>query len=214
MPLFPLNTVLFPGLTLPLHIFEERYRQLVRELVESAGPRRFGVVAIRQGLEVGDEPELYDVGCVAELRKVQPYADGRFDIVTTGGPRFRLTATDDSRPYLTGAVDYLPDPVGERADLLAPLVCGEFSAYWELVATVREETVEVPPLPDDPQALSYLVAAALVTDLPEKQELLTIPDAAARLRRELSLLRRESALLRRAIEVPPLAETEGPFSLN
>ena len=214
MPLFPLNTVLFPGLTLPLHIFEERYRQLVRELVETSGPRRFGVVAIRHGLEVGEEPELYDVGCVAELRRVQPYADGRFDIVTIGGPRFRVTATDDSRPYLQGSVDYLPDPMGDRAETLAPVVGTEFHAYWELVAQVREESVEVPPLPEDAQALSYLVAAALVTDLPEKQELLTIPDTASRLRRELSLLRRETALLRRMVEAPPLTETEGPFSLN
>src|SRR5215831_15157203 len=99
MPLFPLGTVLFPGLVLPLHIFEERYRQLVRELIQRPDdvPKRFGVVAIREGREVGPDGirALHEVGCAAELRAVEPYDDGRFDIVTTGSHRFRLTAIDE-----------------------------------------------------------------------------------------------------------------------
>ena len=215
LALFPLNTVLFPGVPLPLHIFEERYRLLVREIVEGPAPRRFGVVAIRQGLETGGEDTvLYDIGCVAELRRVDPYADGRYDIVTTGGPRFRLVDVDDSRPYLRGAVEYLPDVPGEGADARALAVTAEFTTYWNAVAEAREEEVPPPSLPDDPALLSYLVAAALVIDLPEKQELLAVPDAATRLRRELSVIRRETALLRRVLDDPPKTETVGPFSLN
>ncbi|HVF19031.1 MAG TPA: LON peptidase substrate-binding domain-containing protein [Mycobacteriales bacterium] len=215
LALFPLNTVLFPGVPLPLHIFEERYRLLVREIVEGPAPRRFGVIAIRQGLETGgEETVLYDVGCVAELRRVDPYADGRYDIVTTGGPRFRLVDVDDSRPYLRGAVEYLRDEPGENADARALAVIAEFTAYWNVVAEAREEEVAPPSLPDDPALLSYLVAAALVVDLPEKQSLLTIPDTATRLRQELSVLRRETALLRRLLDDPPQAQTAGPFSLN
>ena len=214
LALFPLNTVLFPGVPLPLHIFEERYRLLVRELVEGLPPRRFGVVAIRQGLETAEDAVLYDVGCVAELRRVEPYADGRFDIVTTGGPRFRLVDVDDSRQYLRGAVDYIADDPGEGAESRALAVTAEFTAYWNVVAEARDEQVEPPVLPDDPTLLSYLVAAALVVDLPEKQSLLAVPDASTRLRRELSMLRREIALLRRALDVPPSTETAGPFSLS
>ena len=215
LALFPLNTVLFPGVPLPLHIFEERYRLLVREIVAGPAPRRFGVVAIRRGLETGGEDTvLYDVGCVAELRRVDPYADGRYDIVTTGGPRFRLVDVDDSRPYLRAAVEYLPDVAGEGADARALAVTAEFTAYWNAVAEAREEDVPPPSLPDDPALLSYLVAAALVIDLPEKQDLLAIPDASTRLRRELSVIRRETALLRRVLDDPPTTETVGPFSLN
>ena len=88
IPLFPLGTVLYPGLMLPLHIFEDRYRQLVRELVDApeGASRRFGVVAIREGREVGSDgiKALHDIGCMAELRQVEQYEDGRYDIVTTG----------------------------------------------------------------------------------------------------------------------------------
>jgi uncharacterized protein len=216
LPLFPLGLVLYPGVVLPLHIFEERYRLLVRELSEGPAPRRFGVVAIRAGSEVGEDedPDLYDVGCVAELRRVQPYADGRFDIVTTGGPRFRLRDTDDTRPYLRGAVEYLPDPVGEVPPGLVTSVQQRLLEYAGLVAAARDAEAEELELPDDPAALSYLTAAALVTDLPEKQDLLAAPDVAARLRAERWLLRRESALLRAWAGWPELPETAGPFSLS
>ena len=214
LPLFPLNTVLFPGVPLPLHVFEERYRILLEELVEGTAPRRFGVVALRHGLEAGedfDRDALHDVGCVAELRRVDRYADGRFDVVTFGGPRFRLGDVDDERPYLRGCVDYLPDELGEPGGLTAAVV-GAFSAYCEAVADATGKDVAEPALPeDDPALVSWVVAAAMRLDLPEKQALLVVPDAATRLRRELSLLRRETALLDAAPDDVP---TEGPFSLN
>ena len=106
MPIFPLGTVLYPGLLLPLHIFEERYRRLVRDLVSvpDDADRRFGVVAIREGREVGSDGvrALHGVGCTAELRQVEAYEDGRFDIVTVGTTRFRLISLDPSMPYLNG----------------------------------------------------------------------------------------------------------------
>ena len=214
LPLFPLNTVLFPGVPLPLHVFEERYRILVGELVEGTGPRRFGVVALRHGLEAGEEharDALHDVGCVAELRRIDQYADGRYDLVTFGGPRFLLRDVDDSRPYLRATVEYVADTVGEPGGLTAAVVA-EFGGYCEAVAGFTGGQVAEPALPeDDPALVSWVVAAAMRLDLPEKQALLTIPDAATRLRRELSLLRRERALLNASpAEIP----TEGPFSLN
>src|SRR6202012_3423899 len=98
LPLFPLSTVLFPGMRLPLHIFEERYRLLAADLQAQPEPRRFGVIATRQGREVGAHgiTALHEVGCVATVRQITPHADGRFDLDTVGTERFRLLRVDDS----------------------------------------------------------------------------------------------------------------------
>src|SRR5579859_252727 len=107
LPLFPLGTVLFPGLLLPLHIFEDRYRQLMRDLLDGPEPHRFGVIAIRRGRETGVDGirALYEIGCIATLRQVNALDDGQYDIVTVGTHRFRLASLDDSGPYLRGQVD-------------------------------------------------------------------------------------------------------------
>ena len=113
LPLFPLSTVLLPGAALPLHIFEARYRQLVLDLVNDVVPdRRFGVVGIRQGWEVGDDnvDSMYDVGCTAVLQQVQQLPQGRYDITADGEHRFRLLQIDrEAAPYLMARVEWLPD---------------------------------------------------------------------------------------------------------
>jgi len=111
LPLFPLSTVLFPGMRLPLHIFEERYQTLVADLLAGPEPRRFGVIAIRAGREVGADSvaALHEVGCVAVVRQAAPTADGRYDLLTVGTDRFRLVDVDRSRPYLRGEIELLPD---------------------------------------------------------------------------------------------------------
>jgi len=221
LPLFPLPTVLFPGLVLPLHVFEERYRLLVRELVDAGGAgARFGVVAMRSGREVrAGLPDLHEVGCTAELRRVEPYEDGRFDIVTTGGARFRLRELDASRPYLTGEVDQLPESIGDAAEAaaLAGQVRAVFSAYVSALGAAQgsaPEPAELPELPVDPLVLSYLVAAAVVVDVPDKQALLAAADAVERLQLELSLLSQETRLLRALSAPPALDLTSQPFNAN
>jgi ATP-dependent Lon protease len=117
IPLFPLGTPLFPGVVLPLHVFEPRYRRLMRDLLslpESSDRRFFGVVAIRQGWEVeqvAPAEALYDVGCTARVRRVASQPDGGFAIVTVGGDRFRLldVIVGDDPPYLQGEVEWLAD---------------------------------------------------------------------------------------------------------
>ncbi|SCF41682.1 LON peptidase substrate-binding domain-containing protein [Micromonospora mirobrigensis] len=217
LPVFPLATVLFPGLVLPLHIFEERYRALVRHLMAlpDGTPREFGVVAIRAGWEVapgGGEVTLHEVGCTAELRQVTELADGGFDIVTVGRRRFRIGDVDrDSAPYLTAAVDWLPEPAGpdEAADLLAARVISVFRQYLGLIRPDPEEISE--QLPEDPTVLSHLVAATAALTVDDRQRLLAVDDTAARLRAELRLLNRETALLRQVRAVPvPLAELASP----
>ncbi|WP_261569857.1 LON peptidase substrate-binding domain-containing protein [Frankia gtarii] len=203
LPLFPLGTVLLPGLVLPLEIFEERYRTLVRELLtQPAGEARsFGVVAIRRGRETGPAlPAVHDIGCTAVLRRVQEHPDGRFSLITVGGQRFRVGAVDQhSAPYLVGEVEFLPDELGDaRAarECVAP-VQQLMRAYAERLAATGTVQISLPDLPDDPIALSYVIAAAAVTDLTERQGLLAAADAATRLRVERALLRREVGLLKK-----------------
>lgn len=219
LPLFPLGTVLVPGLVLPLHVFEERYRDLVRDLVDAAEPRRFGVVAIRQGREValhgGGAPELHPVGCMAELRQVQRYDDGRYLIVTTGTQRFRIATVDDaSHAYLSAEVETLVDAVGADAGVLAPVVQTAFRGYLSAVAAAQGEEIDAEGLPGDPDVLSWLVCATLLVDVEDKQTLLAADDAADRLRLELSLIRRETALLGRVASSPARDLLGRPPSLN
>ena len=155
LPLFPLGTVLFPGLLLPLHIFEERYRQLVHELLDGPEPRRFGVIAIRKGRETGVEgvSSLYEVGCTATLRETEEHDDGRFDLVTVGTQRFRLEALDESRPYLQGDVEFLDEDDGDSAEAgrAASLVAASFRDYLAALSERGLAQVSVPDLPERPR---------------------------------------------------------------
>ena len=219
LPLFPLGTVLVPGLVLPLHVFEERYRTMVRELLElPEQERRFGVITIRQGREGGADgvQALYDIGCVAHVRRADSYDDGRFDLVSTGTARFALRDLDESGPYLVGEVDVLPYEMGISAEgpLLDAAVRAAFPAYLAALAKASGEQVPVPDLPDSPLVLGYLVAATTALDLDERQRLLAAPDGASRLRAELALLRREVTLLSRLSAAPAPELARGPVSLN
>jgi uncharacterized protein len=222
LPLFPLgHTVLFPGVVLPLHVFEERYRELVRTLVElpEGARRRFGVVAIRQGWEVGEDAvsALHEVGCAAELRRVTRYPDGRYDIVTVGTDRFRLRSVDrESRPYLVGSVVWLPaEPPAADLAGLAAAVGALFAGYADAAAGLRGRRTDQGELPDDPVELGYAVAAGAELALEDRQALLAAETARARLRAELRLLKRETTMVRRLRALPvPIAELQVSQSLS
>jgi uncharacterized protein len=215
LPIFPLGTVLVPGLVLPLHIFEPRYRELVETLMAmpEGTTRQFGVIALRSGTEAGTNgmPDLHAVGCTAELREVTPYADGRFDIVSVGETRFRLTGLDPEAgtPYHTGIVEFLPESDGDGDVVrLAARVTQLFAEYRRTLG------VEVTALPEDPQVISYLVAAAVVLQLTQRQELLEQPTTADRLEAERELLRRECALIKAFRSLPAVDLTKGSVSSN
>jgi uncharacterized protein len=216
LPLFPLGTVLFPGLLLPLHVFEDRYRALVRDLVDAPEESRgFGVVAIREGREVGDGGirSLHPVGCLADLRQVEPHPDGRFDIVATGARRFRIDSVDaTSQPYLQAEIEYLDEPDGDAAEVLARTVSMLWGAYRQALTGRRPEDTD--ELPDEPVVLSYLVAAATILDVSDKQRLLEEPDTTSRLRRELAILRREAVVLRLLPSLPAVELTRTAVSPN
>ncbi|MER7665034.1 MULTISPECIES: LON peptidase substrate-binding domain-containing protein [unclassified Streptomyces] len=241
LPLFPLNSVLFPGLVLPLNVFEERYRALMRELLKTdeSEPRRFAVVAIRDGREVaptlpgmpdqtalpergptagfGDDPvqAFHPVGCIADAATIRERDDGSFEVLATGTTRIRLLSVDASGPFLTAEVEELPEETGEGAGTLAEGVLRAFRSYQKRLAGARERSLSTgTDLPDEPSVVSYLVAAAAVLDTPAKQRLLEAKDTAARLREELTLLRAETAVIRHLPSLPAVDLTRAPTSPN
>src|ERR1700728_922929 len=221
LPLFPLSTVLFPGMRLPLHIFEERYQTLVADLLAGPAPRRFGVIAIRAGGEVGADnvAALHEVGCVAVVRQAAPTPDGRYDLLTVGTDRFRLVDVDRSRPYLRGDIELLPDDAATpgAAEAVAGTVRqvqAGFRAYLNALADQGGGVISIADLPDEPGLLSYVIGAALIIDLPERQSLLAAPDAIARLRLERSLVLREIAILRATTSPPAPDYAHEQFSPN
>jgi Lon protease-like protein len=218
LPLFPLGTVLFPGLLLPLHIFEDRYRQLVRDLADGPEPRRFGVIAIRHGRETGVDgiQAVYEIGCTAILRQIKPLEDGRYDVVTVGTQRFRLASLDDSGPYLQGQVDLLTEEAGDEAGAAQAVrvVRDGFRAYLTALAERGVTQISAPELPEDPVTLSYLVAASMIIDLSDRQTLLAEPDALHRLAAERALLSRELTMLRTLTATPAPDLRNSPYSSN
>ncbi|MFJ9960882.1 LON peptidase substrate-binding domain-containing protein [Streptomyces avermitilis] len=241
LPLFPLNSVLFPGLVLPLNVFEERYRALMRDLLKTPEdePRRFAVVAIRDGHEVapsapgmpdptavpergpaagfGDDPvkAFHSVGCIADAATVRERADGGFEVLATGTTRVKLLSVDASGPYLTAELEELPEDPGDGAGALAEGVLRAFRQYQKRLAGARERSLTTSAdLPDEPSVVSYLVAAAVMLDTPAKQRLLQAPDTASRLGEELKLLRTETSIIRNLPSLPASELTRGPTSLN
>lgn len=241
LPLFPLNTVLFPGLVLPLNIFEERYRAMMRELLKTdeSEPRRFAVVAIRDGREVapsapgmpdptallergpaagfGPDPiqAFHRVGCIADAATIRERADGSFEVLATGTTRVKLLSVDASGPFLTAELEEIPEDPGDGAGTLAQGVLRAFRSYQKRLAGARERSLSTgAELPDEPSVVSYLVAAAAVLDIPAKQRLLQAPDTATRLREELKLLRAETAMIRHLPSLPAVDLTRAPTNPN
>jgi Lon protease-like protein len=218
LPLFPLGAVLYPGMLLPLHIFEERYRQLVRDLLAGAELRRFGVVAIRKGRETGIDgvDSLYEVGCTATLRRVDRRDDGRFDIVTVGTQRFRLLRLDQTRPYLQGEVEMLTEEPTDPAAAgpAVRVIQAAFREYLDALTEWGGATIRLEELPDEPELLSFIVAAAMVIDLPERQAMLAESDTLRRLAMQRALLSRETAMLRTTTSRPAPDLRNTPYSPN
>jgi Lon protease-like protein len=206
VPLFPLGTVLVPGAVLPLQLFEPRYLELLSDLVTAMEVPEFGVVAIRQGHEVGPDSvhDLHEVGCVARVTQAAPVGDGRYFVLSTGGRRFRLDAlvAGAGTAYLMGEVTLLEEPVGD-ADEVAGLARRVRRALHEYALTLGAEE---PDWPADPNELSYAVGAAVGLDLGERQLLLAAADTETRLRLGLRMVRREGQLAATLGVVPPSPE--------
>ncbi len=208
MPLFPLGTVLFPGMTLPLHIFEERYRLMMRRCLE--GERCFGVVLIRSGREVGEAAVPYDVGTLARITDVVSQPDGRMNIATIGEKRFRILELNHDLPYLVGTVEWLAPQEEQVEDLdrLTIRLNGHFDTYVGLYAKLAgAKPRPVKPL-NDPEKLSYKIASIIKTDMRRKQMLLETLSVADRITEELKLLEAENLALRLFLEAKEKADSD------
>jgi Lon protease-like protein len=198
LPLFPLSAVLFPHMPLPLHIFEPRYRQMIGDCLEAG--HSFGVVAIREGSETGSATP-YDVGTLAKIVRIDRLDDGRMNLLVMGASRFQIVQTGDDRPYLRGQIRIIPES-GDDLDETARLTEATAITFREYSNLLRElvdrEPDEAEP-PMEPELLSYLIAAALNLEVPEKQSLLAEPRTDARLLLELRILRKEIALLKQMV---------------
>jgi Lon protease-like protein len=213
LPLFPLGTVLMPGGRLPLQIFEPRYVQMLRDLLDGQDERSpvFGVIAIREGFEVGEAGvrALHPIGCGALLTQAAALEGERFLVVSEGTDRFRLDAIDESAgtPYTTARITWLTEPDGDAATIaaLSARLRVELAAY--AVATGIESEI-----PSDDRSLAYAVPDTVSLDMADRQRLLSSTDTESRLRLGLRLVRRELefATALGPVSRPPIP----PFSLN
>jgi Lon protease-like protein len=189
VPLFPLNVVLFPGMPLPLHIFEPRYRKMVRDCL--AADRTFGVCLIRSGPEVGGPADPYPVGTTCEILKVTHLDDGRMHLMTVGRRRFRVLRLFDEQPYLEGEIEIWPEEAPGDLGELPGKVRDATLRYVDTLLSMHGESLRNLALPEDPLQLSHLVGA-LLQGAPElRQALLEDRDTAHRLESELAMLERE-----------------------
>ncbi|MDP9239421.1 MAG: LON peptidase substrate-binding domain-containing protein [Actinomycetota bacterium] len=212
-------------MVLPLRIFEPRYLRLMERLlsVPEGTPAEFGVVAIRQGWEVGADgvQALYRIGCTAVLHQAAELPDGTYEVVAIGTDRFRVDALQPAdEPYLQAQIERLADEVGPagEAKVLAQSVQTLYGDYVAALAGTEQPgplAGVLAELPDDPLLLAALVAATSPLELGDQQALLAAPDGVSRLRAELRLLKREVTMLRRLRAVPiALAELQVPLGLN
>ena len=191
LPLFPLPLVLFPGVPLPLHVFEERYRRLLADVRVSNN--LFGLSYLDQGTAADERPPVGSIGCATEVVEVQPLPDGRSNILTVGVARYRVEGyVERGDLYLVARVEFFEDDEAADAQLLekrAAEVTEMFMRIARAMRSINDERGALPELPqDDPERLSFLVAAVVEMDAEAKQQLLELRSTSERLRRLYTLL--------------------------
>ena len=208
LPMFPLNTVLFPGVSVPLHVFEDRYRALVHHLlrIEDPAMRVFGSVAIREGYEIGDHgaQSLYRVGVRLQLAEAEANPDGSFEIVAVGRDRIQLDRLEASGLFPLGHVTERPEPSVDVPEELLDRARATFTAYRAALIELRPDPFSG-ALPRDAEYLSWTLAACAPLPLAERQHLLEASDAGERIALVTELLRSE---LRAMNVIPSLPATE------
>ncbi len=201
IPLFPLNTVLFPGIPLHLHIFEDRYKLMLHSCLNKNAI--FGVVLIRKGQEaMGRLAEPYEIGCTARILQVDTLSDGRMNVLAQGGERFRILSLDYRLPYLVGQIERLPMPDFNPPDLgnLLPIV----KEYIEMLSQIMPDDLDTTAInfPDDPMINLNLSASVLQLPDREKQDLLSVQDSHELYLQLLRLYKRELSVFNQLRDVP------------
>lgn len=214
LALFPLNTVLFPSTPIQLHIFENRYKQMIGECITEQKP--FGVVLIRRGDEaLGALADPHMIGCTASIIEVERLEQGRLNITAIGKDRFRILSLDSqSHPYLVGMVDNYP--VAEQtSEILKPAATKlqiQVTRYLRLLVEAGLIELDTRTLPESPLLVAYLSAALLQVPPLQKQQLLSIHDAHTLIKRLITIYNREVALTRNLLKSS--GSEQGSFSVN
>lgn len=198
LPLFPLNSVLFPNSSMPLQIFEERYKLMLKDCLDADS--KLGVVLIKSGSEVGEPAVPHSTGTLAHIVHASEIDGGRYFISVTGQQRFRIAQIASYRPYISADVELLE----EEPDIWLPqtemeVIRQAVTDYSRLVTGLRGGWVRQARGPSDPLALSYHIAGVLQIEPAEAQTLLEEQTAAKRLESELDILRRDSDALRKRL---------------
>jgi ATP-dependent Lon protease len=211
LPLFPLSVVLFPGVPLPLHIFEPRYRKMLEDI--RASNSLFGLSYFDASVADQEVPIVGSIGCVAKVTDAQTFADGRSNILTVGIIRYRIEKyVERGDPYLVARVNYFEDDEDDSEAVQASSreVAEIFTRIARAVRTINDERANLPNIADtDPQRLSFLVAAAMEVDSDVKQELLELRSTAERLRRLRDVLGRAVSGYEERARVHELAKGNG-----
>jgi uncharacterized protein len=188
IPLFPLNTVLFPGATLPLHIFEDRYKEMITACIDERRP--FGVLLIRKGFEVGDLAEPFEVGTTAHIARVDELEEGKMNLLCLGGKRFRTVKVTNNDPYLTGEVEFLETTATDdpQAKELSDDAGSLFAEYVRLYLAMSNQWARSIEMPGEPDLLADFIGSRLGVDPKTKQRLLEELSTRTRLALEVQIL--------------------------
>lgn len=211
LPIFPLSVVLFPGVPLPLHIFEPRYRQMLSDV--RAGNNLFGLSYFDASTSTKDMPASGDVGCVAEVTETQTLPDGRSNILTIGVIRYRIEDyVERGDPYLVARLSFFEDEEQDDEVLheTSRDVAASFTRIAKAVRVINDEQAALPDISDtEPQKLSFLVAAAMEVDADVKQELLEMRVTSERLLRLQDMLKRALSTYEERARIHELAKGNG-----
>ena len=192
LPLFPLPVVLFPGMPMPLHVFEPRYRKMLADI--RAGDNLFGLSYFDSAASEKDIPPAGHIGCVAEVNETQALPDGRSNVLTVGVVRYQVEAyIERDDPYLVVRPKFFEDDYEDDASLSASSrdVAAMFMRVANSIRVINDERGNLPDISDtEPQKLSFLVAAALEIEVETKQGLLELRSTSERLSRLRDLLAR------------------------
>lgn len=217
IPIFPLNTVLFPGMPLSLHIFEERYKLMIQRCIKDGRP--FGVVLIKEGVEAFGPLALpYNAGTSAQITQVEQLAEGRMNLGAIGRERFRVVSLNNEQPYLIAQAE--PFPLGgerspatiDAARRLRPWVI----RYLEQLSRLESLDLDAEVVPDDPSTLAYMAAYLLQVPAEVKQTILEIEQAVDMLTQLRPIYRREVAFIKAMLARGDIQDVtgQGTFSLN
>jgi Lon protease-like protein len=211
LPLFPLPLVMLPNEVLPLHIFEERYRQMLKDV--AADRNMFGVTLFEPAGDYIERPATGTVGCVAEIKESEAFPDGRSNILTVGIVRFRINDyVEDGSPYLVGDVEYFEDEPAD-GDVVAPVADEVFYLFERMARAAFKMGGSRGPFPEiqrtDPESLSFLITAAFNFENDKKYRLLEMTSTLQRLSELRDLLRKTVDQMEENAQLQVAAKTNG-----